>query len=83
MDSLQYLVYTETFEWGFYSLVASLGGTLHILLGIDVILLIEWFFNLNEWLVGIIQLVKKPKKREVRMKRRQHVNEPIMELQSV
>jgi hypothetical protein len=84
MTTFQYLVYTETFAWGFYSFVASLGGTLAIWLGIDLILLIEWFFKLTKLLVRFIRFFKKPKKQKVKMKRRrQNVVKPIMELQSV
>jgi hypothetical protein len=84
MNSLQYLVYTETFAWGFYSFVASLGGTLGIWLGIDMTLLIEWLFKLRERIVAFVQLFNAPKKQEVKMKRRrQNVVQPIMELQSV
>jgi hypothetical protein len=54
LSSFQYRIYAEQLQWSFYSYVAGLGGVLGILLGIDVIFLIECLFTVANWLFSIV-----------------------------
>jgi hypothetical protein len=48
--SFQYPQYTEQFEWTFFSYIAGLGGTVGILLGIDIIMSTEFLLAIANWL---------------------------------
>ena len=85
MNSFQYPQYTETFAWGFYNFVANMGGTLGIWLGIDIILTIECFLTLKEWLFIVVELYKQQKSPIAmeHLPQNRVVIEPDIEMQSV
>jgi hypothetical protein len=50
----QYQYYTEQLDRSFFTFVAGLGGTLGVLLGIDVIMCIEFCFSMGKWFFALI-----------------------------
>jgi hypothetical protein len=54
VSNFQYQHYTEQLDRSFFTFVAGLGGTLGILLGIDVIMCIEFCFFMGKWFFALI-----------------------------
>jgi hypothetical protein len=65
VSSFQYSTYTQQLEGiSFYNFAAGLGGTLGILLGIDVVMFIEFCFSIINWFHNFIVWLKSPRQRE-------------------
>jgi hypothetical protein len=55
-SNFQYQYYTEQLNWSFFTFIAGLGGTVTILLGIDVVLCTEFCLSTGKWFFAFIAL---------------------------
>ncbi len=60
-SNFQYQNYIEQFDGSFFSFVAGMGGILSILLGIDVIMCIEFLFSVRNWFYAFVGWLKSQK----------------------
>jgi hypothetical protein len=58
-SNFQYQYYEEQLSFSFFSFVAGLGGTLSILLGIDMVIMIEFCFSCIYWFYSFVRWLKR------------------------
>jgi hypothetical protein len=63
VSSFEYSVYTERFQWTFYTYTSGMGGILGIWLGLDFVCFIEWVLSVANWLLTTAKKLSEKKKK--------------------